>query len=86
MLVLLVAGRQKHDNVTVYGVSFKVALKRLALNLDVFNGHRFRARDDWRYQGLDLPETQAGVGKRQRNEKSKRAERFGFHDYLHFVA
>ena len=46
LLVFLVAGRQKDDDVTIDGVAFKIAFKCRAVDLDVLDCYRLCAGDD----------------------------------------
>ncbi len=48
VLLLLIAGRQKHERVAIDGVPFQIAFERRAVNLDVLNHGRLRARHNGR--------------------------------------
>jgi hypothetical protein len=54
--ILTVAGRKKHDRVTIDGITFEVALEASAVNRDVLDGDGLRAGDHVRHVGLDLGE------------------------------
>ena len=41
MFVLLITGRQKHDDIAVDGVAFQIAFKRCAVDLDSLNSDWF---------------------------------------------
>ena len=54
LLVFLVAGRQKDDDIAIDSIPFKIAFERCAVDLDVLDRYRFCSGDDVWNIGLPL--------------------------------
>ena len=70
--ILVVARREKDDNVPVDGIAFEIAVERLPVNLDALDDRRSRPGHDVRHIRLDLTKSgkRAAGGRQAQRQNS----------------